>query len=227
MMLLEDIVETSFNLIKGLFKFGNNLIENHPKKYFAIWAVSTYLGFCSGPSDMGKYEKLTYLEVIEKISTPEEAQEYVQHYIDYAEDDDQWGRDYIPSFKWIHENKKEDCDGGALAACALLSDDQYVVRMASIGKDDAEFGHAICIFYEQGKGYGSIGIRSSDFREAKYNSPAEIVKDLEFDYYTTINPEDYENWIWENQKEDMFNQTKYIRANEGAPIRHILRYIIN
>ena len=122
---------------------------------------------------------------IKSISTVEEAEEYLTKYLTYSLDIINYGQsDYIASFKIIHERKTDDCDGGALAAAALLSDDGYNPYMLIMRNDIS--AHAIFI-YKKNNLIGCLGISKGDCIRPKFQGLKEITKHFGFYEYYLIN----------------------------------------
>ncbi len=96
---------------------------------------------------------------------------YSDRVLKYEYDSIQYGKNYWAPLKTIHKTKKDDCDGGAIAAAALLQDDgfpPYILWLKS--KKDAH----VVFLYKTDKGeYGSIGINHND---CQYPQPS--IKDL-------------------------------------------------
>lgn len=122
-----------------------------------------------------------YLTVIKELKTPLEASLYCTKIIEYENDIKVYGKkDYWASFKHIHKNKKDDCDGGALAAAAILSDNGFQPYIAILsGGVIPNQAHAIFVYKTTKGKYGSIGINSSDCK-AGYDSIEDLVKDMGF-----------------------------------------------
>ncbi len=117
-----------------------------------------------------KIGKEDYKTVIKELKTPLEAMIYCTEVLKYESDEKVWGEeDYYASFKNIHQVKKDDCDGGALAAAAILSDNGFPPYIAILSNsdsnknDDNSEAHAIFIYKTQEKKYCSIGINKEDF----------------------------------------------------------------
>lgn len=109
-----------------------------------------------------------YRSVIKDIKTVEEAAIYCTEILKHGGNDFDlrtYGEsDYWASFKRIHEKKIDDCDGGALAAAALLRDDGYPSYILIIKGNyhGNERVHAVFPYRNQEGKYGSIGINKED-----------------------------------------------------------------
>lgn len=128
--------------------------------------------------------KKDYKSVIKELKTPLEAKLYCMRILEYEKDSVVYGKeDYWASFKYIHENKKDDCDGGALAAAAILSDDGFPPYIAVLSKETApRSAHAIFVYKTKEGKYGSLGINILDCF-SDWNSIEEIVSFLGYDSF--------------------------------------------
>ncbi len=130
---------------------------------------------------------------IKQISTVEQAEEYLTKYLKYSYDKDNYGEeDYIASFKVIHERKTDDCDGGALAAAALLSDDGYKPLMLIMGtrnENKSWDGHAIFVYEKNGL-IGCLGISKGDCIHPRFQSLEEVTMYFKFNEYKLVNLDD-------------------------------------
>ncbi|MDP2908796.1 MAG: hypothetical protein Q8N77_03235 [Nanoarchaeota archaeon] len=105
--------------------------------------------------------KEDYKTVVKELKTPLEAMIYCTKVLSYEKDINVYGKkDYWASFKNIHKNKKDDCDGGAFAAAAILSDDGFPPYIA-VFRNNKE-AHAVFVYKTTEGKYGSIGINTSD-----------------------------------------------------------------
>jgi hypothetical protein len=127
-----------------------------------------------------KLSKKDYDKVVKGISTPEEAMFYIMTNIQHTGiniDSVLYGEnDYWASFKHIHENKKDDCDGGALTGAALLNDDNYPAYVLRMFK--GEEGHMVFLFEDNNKKFYSLGYNPGDNILTGRNSIEELVKDI-------------------------------------------------
>lgn len=132
--------------------------------------------------------------LIKSISTPEQVENYLLNSLSYEYDIINYGQDdYVASFKVINERKKDDCDGGALAAAALLSDDGYKPLMLIMGRyykeENSWSGHAIFIYEKNGL-MGCLGISKTDCLSPRFKSLEEITMHFRFDEYKLVNLDD-------------------------------------
>ncbi|MFH1770285.1 MAG: hypothetical protein ABH828_01890 [archaeon] len=136
------------------------------------------------------YDGKTHQEVMNMVKTPEQARDYCIYYLNYQHDDVTYGvGDYWASFKEVHNEKKDDCDGGAVAACATL--DRDVNAWFAMMTGDSTVGHAITIYQGVDKhgepAYGTIGINKGDYTEPRFKSAEDIMK-----YYNHAMGSDYD-----------------------------------
>ena len=121
-----------------------------------------------------------YSSVVRELKTPFEAGIYCTKFLKHGGDNADfiiYGKEnYWASFKIIHKNKVDDCDGGAVAAAAILSDDwfpPYILVMS-----DKEKGHAVFLYQNQKGKYGSIGINNEDINPPIIDSLEELVRKI-------------------------------------------------
>lgn len=131
-----------------------------------------------------------YKQVIKELSSPLEASIYCTEYLAHGGIDSDlkiYGeKDYWASFRKIHEKKIDDCDGGALAAAALLSDDGFQPYVLIIR--GSNISHTVFLYIDQNGKYGSIGINKSDNNPPLMNSIEELAGKLGRDIgYERIN----------------------------------------
>lgn len=102
-------------------------------------------------------------EVVAVLKTALEAIVYNLELLEYKKDIETFGkRDYHASFKHINENKKDDCDAGAIAAAAILSDDDFPPYVAILETPDIKEAHEVFVYKTESGKFGSIGINDSD-----------------------------------------------------------------
>lgn len=155
----------------------------------AIFFVSEMPDGVAG--DRSNYERsiasLSHVEVMASISTPYEAMRYLLSYLRYVSDSDAYDeRDYVASFRIVHERRCDDCDGGAIAAAALLSDDGYPPLLLCMYNDDhtmAHMGGHTVFIYHDGKRWGTLGIKEYDCMMPFYESVEGIVERYGFSKY--------------------------------------------
>jgi len=212
--LLAGLAFFSISTIAGLF--GWISYTTH-KKFERTESFKTY---CT------KMQSLDYKQAIAKVKTPEDAAKYLTVFLSYQPDKKTFGiYDYIASFKRIHENRHDDCDGGAIAAAALLSDNGYpplILVMYNYGsKRDA---HAV-FPYQENKRWGMLGINSKDCQWPTYDSIEEMVRTTgEYDsFYINNIAKICHNWI-DNDINNLLS-TKIIYA-ETSCIRGIYQRTI-
>jgi len=141
-------------------------------------SVAGHLGRDDLPEWVRGAAKDDYRQAIEKIASPFEAWIYCMTALRYRNDPERsaflGGGDDWDSFRRIHERKGDDCDGGAIAAAALLSDDGYPPYILMLW--DGDSGHAVFVYRsEETKGFGSVGINLSDYHPPRHASLQELV----------------------------------------------------
>lgn len=153
--------------------------------------------------------KKDYKTAIKELKTPLEASIYCTKIIEYENDIKVYGKkDYWASFKHIHKNKKDDCDGGALAAAAILSDDGFPPYIAVISNEGIPVqAHAIFVYKTTKGKYGSIGINGFDCRTG-YDSIEELVGDMGFSYFQIYNISKYNPDYIDNDKNNDVRKLK-------------------
>lgn len=116
----------------------------------------------------------THKEVVAVLKTALEAVVYNVELLEYKKDIETFGkRDYHASFKHIHENKKDDCDAGAIAAAAILSDDDFPPYVAILETPGINIAHEVFVYKTENGKFGSIGINDTDCL-FNYNSLEEL-----------------------------------------------------
>lgn len=131
--------------------------------------------------------KKDYKSVIKELKTPLEAKIYCTKILEYEDDSVVYGKeDYWASFKYIHKNKKDDCDGGALAAAAILSDDGFPPYIAVLKNSKTNDVHAIFVYKTTKGKYCSIGINVLDC-SFECDSMEELTNKLGYDSFQVYN----------------------------------------
>ena len=128
----------------------------------------------------------SYQEVIQLISSPDEARDFMSHNFSYKSDKENYGRDdFWSSFRNSYEKGGGDCEDYAIAYASLLSDDAYPpVILVMEGKKK---GHTVFV-YQENNLYGSIGVGSSDWTEPKFKSINELVRSLgDYHIFSLVN----------------------------------------
>ena len=94
----------------------------------------------------------TFEEAMIQVTTPNQVREYLLNFLDYQKDAKNFGEtEYMASFRVIHQNRSDDCDGAALAAAALLHDNGYPPLMLCMYEDDSSNGHAVFVYNKEGE----------------------------------------------------------------------------
>jgi hypothetical protein len=162
--------------------------------------IPSYRAVSSMMSYNSRIRKLKYSQVISEIATPDQAKRYLTEYLSPKSDEANYEKeDYIASFKRIHEKGSDDCDGGALAAAALLHDDGYPPLMLCMFKKEDSIehhgGHAVFIYQVNGK-WGTLGINEMDCHPPQYSSLEDIVRSYSLEKFKVVNiAQQYSDWI--------------------------------
>ena len=123
---------------------------------------------------------LSYTDVIRELKTPLEAHLYCTEHLRHAGinvDSEIYGQgDYWASFKEIHKNGRDDCDGGAIAAASILIDDGFPPHILLI--EGSSSTHAVFIYRNKEGKYGSIGINKQDYILPTLDSPSKLAEKL-------------------------------------------------
>ncbi|MEA3378518.1 MAG: hypothetical protein U9Q69_02650, partial [Nanoarchaeota archaeon] len=138
-----------------------------------------------------KYGAMTYKEAIKEVDTLEKAMKYRDSYLQYIKDEKVFNQsDYHASFKWIHTNTMDDCDGFAYAIAALLSDDGYFPMLLGMGYkagDKKIQAHLMFLYVKDGK-FGALGIGPNDDCHPKYDTIDDLVKSKNYRKYKVLFP---------------------------------------
>jgi len=160
------------------------------------------LGVTAGTADAGNQNirDMTYVEAIRAVKTPRQAQDYIRNNITYADDKETYGEEeYIASFKRIHEGGRDDCDGAAFAAAALLSDNDYRPLILSVFRDvpgsNVREGHSLFLYIDGNK-WGTLGVDPTNDSLPKYSSIVEIVRKHNCEYFVLSDiSKHYADWL--------------------------------
>lgn len=130
-------------------------------------AAFTALGLVAGCDNFlapkSKYADKSVSELISMVSSPKDAQQYIDDLVDYRK------LNYIPSFHKTEMDKYGDCVAGSVAIAAMLQDNgypSYLLRVApSVGES-----HIVFAWQDRSTGlWRSAGINKDDFlRESVY-----------------------------------------------------------
>ncbi len=158
------------------------------KSFLAAFTLSSIMGCCSFQYDKSKYAvleqqfegtkkvelntnnffekvpQMSYLEVLASVTSPELVKKYVTEYILYSSDKKKYEKDdYWASFREIHASKADDCDGGAIAAAALLNENKYHVYLLKVqeAKEDGS-AHMVCVYKSNKDLFGCLSINKSE-----------------------------------------------------------------
>ncbi len=99
--------------------------------------------------------------LVKLVQTPKEAFRSIDKQITLQDDEILFNSDRWLSLSESYSTKAGDCEDGAIAFCALLSDNpEYETKLAWLKKDDKKRSHIIAIYKEGGKyGYASFNNR--------------------------------------------------------------------
>jgi hypothetical protein len=122
-------------------------------------------------------------DAVREISTPKQAQDFIDKYIDY--DDKRAAREYEVdagySLNLLISNGKGVCRDAVTGICALLADDGFPSYYLSISNGDGnDDGHAVYAYQRDGL-WGSVGINPSDYHEPVYPSPEGLARKIASD----------------------------------------------
>lgn len=147
------------------------------------------------------YSHLSYKEVIEQIKTPAETAHYLENQLNYLH------INTCRSFKYIHERGYGLCAEYAIAAAALLSDNNYPPLILQVFLEDYPTISHACYIYQNKKAgkWGTLGIKGENSPDAIFNNMEEICAYLSMVYtekiiaYAIHDLSDY-NFINSNKK---------------------------
>ncbi|MBU2589777.1 MAG: hypothetical protein KKA65_00790 [Nanoarchaeota archaeon] len=173
--------------------------------YLALYALS---GTCGGMCTYGvlynffpETKEIEYVHsrkqiqnLVKLVETPQEAFDIIDKRITFTEDHDDknFTRDRWCSLRETYSLDTGDCDDGAIAFCAMLSDNpQYKTWFVWLMPPEDMYisGHAIAIFEDRGKyGYASFNHVSflknyNVFQSATYDSIDELIREFNFGSY--------------------------------------------
>ena len=148
------------------------------------------------------YRNVPAEQAIKTVNNWEGAEDYILRHLRYSSDRANYGaEDFDAPFDEINARGRDDCDGGATAGAALLSDNaRYTLsrmhlsgRGGAIGSFLGTFGlsegHDVTLVYDKETGkYGSLGINAFDNIKPTYNTPEDIFKRLNMSFL----------WIFDN-----------------------------
>lgn len=119
--------------------------------------------------------------------------------------------DYSASFRVVHKNKKDDCDGGTIYAAGALYDNGFAPYELVL-KEEGEIKnilHAVFIYKTDEGNFGTLGINKEDMLYPRYNSIEKLVEkindlmDNSFSTYEIYNIEKpFPDFIHNNKNND-------------------------
>jgi len=148
------------------------------------------------------FRDMSYLEAIEYVKTPDQAQNYLDRHLCYGikikGGINFSGKDLSPhiikeacynslgaknshTFREIHENGVGLCGEYARAAAALLLDDGYPPQIMKLFREGKKADHEVYLFQAEDGRYAAIGNDTDP--GFKYNTIEELVKDIGYDSY--------------------------------------------
>lgn len=130
----------------------------------AFFGTAIMLSGCQNP-----YAGMSLEEVISAVSTPEEAQEFIDWNISYClEEEKALNMADTQSAKYTFNRGCASCRGGAVLSAALLKDDNY--PSLSLAVDWVEDSGHMVFVYNGSNGWGMTGINEDDYRDAETSS---------------------------------------------------------
>lgn len=152
-----------------------------------LFGTTIVLSGCQNP-----YAGMSLEEVISKVSTPEEAQEFIDWNISYcSEDEKALNKADTQAAEYTFNRGCTSCRGGAVLSAALLKDDNYPSLFLAVDWV-GDSGHMVFI-YQKSSGWGTTGINEDDYRDAETNSLQELAAEIAVQFkeaiagYTVIN----------------------------------------
>ena len=132
--------------------------------------------------DPSPYSNMSLEEVIDGISTPREAQDYMNYEIDYADEDTGGARpkdlngSSRQSFRKTFERGRGVCRDTSVGIGALLQDDGWPSLILGVqwSEGSEENGHSVFVYQGDDGKWGSAGGNPTDFREPLCKSVEEI-----------------------------------------------------
>jgi hypothetical protein len=144
------------------------------------------------------YSKLTPDEAIKEISTPAQVNDYFEKHLKQSFER------RSESFAKTHERGYGFCLDYAIAASALLSDNDYKPNILALEGSILKPGHAVFL-YKTSKGYGALGNTSMP---AKYPTVDSLIKDL-----NRMTKENYSEYALVDI-DKTYTRNKWLRGNK-------------
>ncbi|MBW2980717.1 hypothetical protein KY360_04855 [Candidatus Woesearchaeota archaeon] len=120
------------------------------------------------------YAGMGLYEVVNAVSTPRQAQEFMNYTIDYAHGDVGRTRPSavngaeVQSFRSTFGRGRGVCRDGAVAVAAMLQDNGYPSLILDFSYIDSAGGHSVFVYQGENGLWGSAGINASDYKEPVY-----------------------------------------------------------
>lgn len=121
-------------------------------------------------------------DVIREVSSPKEAQRFINKYIDY--DNSRSENDGVTCYsleKLLEVGSGVCRDAGACGIPAMLKDDGFPSLYVTIKDGNGGDGHGVFVFQKDGK-WGSAGINAEDFHDAEFGSLDDLMKTIASDF---------------------------------------------
>ncbi len=180
------------NLVSAAWLAGFSFISYTIIQGNGLREAKRQLGMIDNP-----YKDMGLEEVVKKVTIWEEAEQYLMAHLKYKKDNDNYGPLQIEaSFEEIHKRRIDDCDGGATAAAALLSDNpryalfRMILNMRPslnqaddvidyLGLPSPFRNHAVSIVHDkETMKFGALGIGALDCIKPEFDSINEVFKRL-------------------------------------------------
>lgn len=125
-----------------------------------------------------------YLEEIENVKIVEEVMSQL-FYIKGADDIDVFGiEDFTASFRIVHHNKIDDCEGATIYAAGALSDNGFpayelvLYGERKMGRKTKKILHSLFIYKTDEGNFGTLGKREGNILYPRYNSIKKLVNKI-------------------------------------------------
>lgn len=136
-----------------------------------------------------KYKDMNLEQVVSAVSSPREAQDFINMNIDYA-DEDLGVQRYtalngaeVQSFRKTFDRKRGVCRDGAVAVAAMLQDNGYSARVLDVMWTGGNYdGHSVFVYQDGDGRWGSAGINRSDYRSTDFARLEDLARDVAHQY---------------------------------------------
>jgi len=162
-----------------------------------------------------KYKNMSIQELIEYVKDPKQVQGYFYYYLRPDYDKEVYAikigefiykpENFVAPFKLVHEKGRDDCDGYAVAAAALLSDNGYGQDLLYLYSTNTKVEKAHIVYlYKQGE-YYRVNSQSNEERSIKSKTLDELTSMLfkfhykhKFDSFVVVSLPDRKQIDWIN-----------------------------